>query len=219
MTLSRGGYMSKVFKAARRFAPKTRKTTIQLKDDYGLLLEAAGTTKAFQHYFQTLYCSPAHPPAPLTLQFGLHVTWREWYNAVSHTQERKAVPKHYAPGLLWRECPDILADRLSVIAHFPEGPLEFAECWTEAHLALLPKPPKTPSKPQALRPINLLDPCSKALGAILAQRRRPYTWSFLEHRPQFAYMPGAPLLTRLLALPLDAISSGSSCVLKEMHHP
>ena len=185
-----GSLMSRVYKAAKRFAPKTRKITVQLRDASGQLLDKDGTRQAYQTFFEQLYQSPEVAPMPLSLTWGLNISWSEWHNALSATASRKAVPAHYSPAILWQTTSDILADTLTAADLFSPGPVWFEPEWTEAHLALLPKPNKAPTTPGALRPISLLDPVSKALGVILARRLQPYTEAYLASAPQFAYLEG-----------------------------
>ena len=185
-----GSLMSRVYKAAKRFAPKTRKIAVQLRDASGQLLDKDGTRRAYQTFFEELYQSPEAAPVPLSLTWGLNISWSEWHNALSATASRKAVPAHYSPAILWQITSDILADTLTAADLFSPGPVWFEPEWTEAHLALLPKPNKAPTSPGALRPISLLDPVSKAPGVILARRLQPYTEAYLASAPQFAYLAG-----------------------------
>ena len=180
--------MSRLFKAIKRFAPKTTKQRIQLKDALGHLLTPSDAAQAYSTFFHELYQSPAVPPAAGILTEDLGLSWAEWFSALVQTQARKAVPSHYAPALLWKHCADLLAHFIAPRARFPAGPIEWPETWTDAFLALLPKPPKPPSHPKALRPISLLDPLSKSLGVILAQRLGPYTRHYLDTLPQHAYL-------------------------------
>ncbi|CAE7564681.1 Pol [Symbiodinium sp. CCMP2592] len=185
-----GNLMSRVFKATKRFAPRTKKTRVQLKDEAGQLLSELATGQAYRDFFRQLYNSPDRAPPPGVLTEGVDVSWSEWMSALSQTAARKAVPQHYAPALLWKECADLLADTIAPQAQFQEGPLFFCDAWVIAYLALLPKPPKLPSHPKALRPISLLDPVSKAFGVILAQRLKPYSNAYLQDLPQFSYLEG-----------------------------
>ena len=180
--------MSRLFKAVKRFAPKTKKQRIQLKDELGHLLTPSDAAQAYSTFFHELYQSPAVPPDVGVLTEDLGLSWAEWFSALAQTQARKAVPSHYAPALLWKHCADLLAHFIAPRASFPAGPIEWPETWTDAFLALLPKPPKPPSHPKALRPISLLDPLSKSLGVILAQRLGPYTRHYLDTQPQHAYL-------------------------------
>eukprot|EP00439_Symbiodinium_sp_Y106_P056405 s759_g7.t3 len=158
--------MSRLFKAVKRFAPKTKKQRIQLKDELGHLLTPSDAAQAYSTFFHELYQSPAVPPDVGVLTEDLGLSWAEWFSALAQTQARKAVPSHYAPALLWKHCADLLAHFIAPRASFPAGPIEWPETWTDAFLALLPKPPKPPSHPKALRPISLLDPLSKLRTAM-----------------------------------------------------
>eukprot|EP00439_Symbiodinium_sp_Y106_P079483 s445_g18.t1 len=183
-----GNRMSQLFKAVKRFAPKTEKTRIQLKDDLGHLLTPTATEKAYSRFFGDLYQRPTVTPPAGSLSDSLDLSWAEWFAALVQTPARKAVPPHYAPAVLWKHSADLLADFVAPEASFPAGPIHWPSVWTDAFLALLPKPPKPPSHPKALRPISLLDPVSKALGVILAQRLMPYTQQSPAMLPQYAYL-------------------------------
>ena len=183
-----GNRMSRLFKAVKRFAPRTKKMRIQLKDELGHLLTPSASAKAYHAFFSDLYQSPTAPPSPGFLPAGLDLSWAEWLAALAHTPARKAVPPHYAPALLWKHCADLTASFIAPKASFQARPIEWPVAWTDAFLALLPKPPKVPSHPKALRPISLLDPLAKSLGVILAQRLGPYIGQYLETLPQHAYL-------------------------------
>ena len=167
--------MSRLFKAVKRFAPKTKKLRIQLKDELGHLLAPSASAQAYRTFFSDLYQSPTVPPTPGFLTEDLDLSWAEWFSALAHTHRLK-------------HCADLLASFIAPRASFQAGPIVWPEAWTDAFLALPPKPPKVPSHPKALRPISLPDPLSKSLGVILAQRLGPYTQQYLATLPQHAYL-------------------------------
>ena len=78
--------MSRLFKAVKRFAPKTKKLRIQLKDELGHLLAPSASAQAYRTFFSDLYQSPTVPPTPGFLTEDLDLSWAEWFSALAHTQ-------------------------------------------------------------------------------------------------------------------------------------
>ena len=64
------------------------------------------------------------------------------------------------------------------------------EEWHIADLCLIPKPHKPLTGPEALRPISLIHPVSKALSMILHDHIRPDLQQFVQDLPQMAYLEG-----------------------------
>ena len=57
-----------------------------------------------------------------------------------------------------------------------------------ADLCLIPKPSKPSTGPEALRPISLTHPISKALSIILNNHIKPQLWRLVADLPQMAYL-------------------------------
>ena len=124
----------------------------------------------------------------LSLQEPLHITAAEWSEALHSIAVGKAVAPRRMPAILWKELADQLGECMGRLAYFPAGRVTFPLSWCQAFLCMLPKPNKPPRSPDALRPVSLLNPASKALGRILAKRLIVYAQPFLASLPQFAYV-------------------------------
>ena len=61
--------------------------------------------------------------------------------------------------------------------------------WTTGWIFLLPKPNKTPSKPQALRPICLQHPVNKVFAGIQCRLILSQAYPILRQLPLYAYLP------------------------------
>ena len=68
-------------------------------------------------------------------------------------------------------------------------PVNLPDHWTTGWIHLLTKPNKSPSKPQALRPICLQHPVNKILAGIQCRQIVLQTYDRLRCLPLYAYLP------------------------------
>ena len=180
--------LSLVFKATRRSAPKTRKRRLRIQDAQGCLLNPEQIGEVFETFLRELYQTPEQPCTVASCG-PLHIDAEEWQNALTRLQPSKAAAPHCAPSLLWTAAAGPISQCLSEATQHEEGQPTFPAPWLQAFLCFLPKPNKAPTSPGNLRPISLLEPASKALGSILAQRLKPFLLAFTHDLPQYAYLP------------------------------
>ena len=95
--------MSRLFKAVKRFAPKTKKLRIQLKDELGHLLAPSASAQAYRTFFSDLYQSPTVPPTPGFLTEDLDLSWAEWFSALAHTHTGSSTVLTYSRASLHLE--------------------------------------------------------------------------------------------------------------------
>ena len=141
-------------------------------------------------YFQTLFMD-VHPPLPhppplQTLPFT--------EEDVQHELERLPITKALAPdgfpALIWKQ----FAPQLTPIVYacirpaWTTDPCIPPPRWSTGWLHLLPKPNKTPNKPEALRPICLQHPVSKVMSGIHCRLMQSHTYPALKTMPLYAYM-------------------------------
>ena len=153
----------------RKLAPRSHKTVSRLQGPDGRLLGAPAEMQAIlQHGQRTFACIPdieslLGPAQPL------HITSASLQAELRALKIRKA---HSACGV-WRQCYQSLGDCLAkaLAEHFclpAQQPLQAD--WRDCYIKWLPKPNKKPTSVDALRPIRLQCPSTKALAGTLKQR-------------------------------------------------
>ena len=173
-----------VFKAARRFAPKTKKQRLQLRTPDGHLQTKAEEFEDIVQYFSNLYASHT-PPGQEQLQDPLNLSWDEVDQAIGKLSPSKAMPTYSPPAALWKamrlQLAPVLVQQFNTV--FRPGVINLPRAWCLSELVLLPKPGKTLTSPSQLRPICLLPPVAKVLATTLAMRLEPYLARYLHEIP------------------------------------
>ena len=144
-----------------------------------------------EQYYTALYSDDQLP------QFGTDPLTSVPFDRQALTDALRALPGTKAlaldgmPALVWKHFAEDLA---------PHIMNTFVECWmgsrirppvhwTTGWIHLLPKPNKTPSKPQALRPICLQHPVNKVFAGIQYHLILIQVYPILRQLPLFAYLP------------------------------
>ncbi|CAE7938865.1 unnamed protein product [Symbiodinium sp. KB8] len=154
-----------VFRAARKFGPKTPKQRLQLRDKDGRAQTVEEEFRDIVEYFTELYGGDETAEQEF-LQAPLDITWEEVDWAVSKLSPGKALGT---------------------------GCISLPREWCLSELVLLPKPGKKLTSPSQLRPISLLPPIAKVTATVLAMRLKPVAMGYLRRIPQFAYVEGRSL--------------------------
>ena len=182
------GYIG-IFRVLSLFAPKQPRRKLQLRASIGMPLDIASTVSAIRTYYHDLYHK--HPPQPSPAPGPLfQVSWAQLQAALSSLPCNKALPPHVAPSRLWCLASDILTDKYLPMlnAWFADMSVPPPEEWHAADLCLIPNPSKPMTGPEALRPISLIHPISKALSIILNNHIKPQLWQLVHDLPQMAYL-------------------------------
>ena len=184
------GYVG-IYRVLRLFAPKQPRRKLQLRSSDGRPLDIPTTLQTIREFYQELFHQHPQtlPPCPKP---AFQITWQQLYQAFNSLAVNKALPPSTAPARLWRLAADVLTDKTLPalncwLAQMDRHP---PEEWHIADLCLIPKPHKPLTGPEALRPISLIHPVSKALSMILHDHIRPDLQQFVEDLPQMAYLEG-----------------------------
>ena len=185
---SKQGY-SGLHQLINKLRPKSHKRSTHFRHPSGDLMTPQEELRHLADFFQELYASNTGSPGRWVLQQALTITVDEVKRALRAMPASKALPKHQAPAILWRNAEESIIPALcETFNHLLQpGPLHFPDRILTSYLVLLAKPGKPPTKPSNLRPINLLPAEAKILARIAAERLRPLLASKLESIPQFAY--------------------------------
>ncbi|CAE7380059.1 unnamed protein product, partial [Symbiodinium microadriaticum] len=118
------------------------------------------------------------------------ISWAQLHSALASLPRNKALPPGVAPSRLWGIAADPLTDKYlpALNGWLADMSVPPPEEWHVADLCLIPKPSKPLTGPEALRPISLIHPISKALSIILNNRIKPQLWHLVADLPQMAYL-------------------------------
>ena len=117
----------------------------------------------------------------------MHFTPEDLLLALSHLEPGKALPLKFMPARLWKLIPEQAVNMLLPSMNLEASCLETD--WHTVQLHLIPKV-RHVKEPKHLRPIALLHPGNKLLASMIARQVQSKVARYLEHVPQWAYLPG-----------------------------
>ena len=105
---------------------------------------------------------------------------------------RKAVPKGTAQPILLKACHECVADIVTheVNEKWRQHPLQVDQAWSDASVALLPKPHGRSGSPLDWRPIGIQDALGKCVMSSIVRQARSEIIKLVQKFPQTAYIPG-----------------------------
>ena len=175
----------------KRLAPRSHKTVSRLQDPQGRLLGAAAEMQAIMQHGQSTFASLPDIASLLLPSRPLQVAPHKLQQELRALKLRKAVPQHIAPAAVWRQCSHCLGACLAqaLTQHFsPPAQQPLQADWRDCYIRWLPKPNKKPVSVDALRPIGLQCPSTKALAGTLKQQLLDILLPAMASLPQFAYL-------------------------------
>ena len=181
--------LREVFSIIQQIAPKRKREGVQIRGTDGRLLDKHQQFHDLLQYFKTAFGRSDD------FVFNQHFldpgfSHEEVLIAIGKLKPRKAVPLTCPMAEVWQCCPDDFAAYfLDVFQASRQSRLELPSDMTDCQLALLPKPGKHTRLPQDLRPLGLQCPSSKILASIVRDRILQQTQTWLQDKPQFAYLP------------------------------
>ena len=180
--------MCGVFKIVDRIAPKRNRTRPQFRSQSGTVMDVSEEDNVNAGFLRQLYASSetdcvAPPPVlqcPLTRQ--------EVLTSLEAIPCNKAGPSHIALNVMYRVAARVLAPIIYdfLQAWWTGGRPSFKDAW----LVLIPKPGRPCTGPGDMRPIGLSHPLSKAILRGLRAKIMPYALRYMEHVPQWGFIPG-----------------------------
>ena len=182
--------MHEWYRRVRTLCPKQQHRRIQMFDPTGAPMSQDQEFDRLVEYFQNLFTdvhSPLpHPPPLKTIPF----TEEDVQLELERLSITKALAPDGFPALIWKQ----FAPQLTPIIYacirqaWTSDPCIPPTRWSTGWLHLLPKPNKTPNKPEALRPICLQHPVNKIMSGIHCRLMQSYTYPALKTMPLYAYM-------------------------------
>ena len=121
------------------------------------------------------------------------LTSREVRAALKANKLGKSVPKTHAPSGAWIARSQLSSITEVLAAHISgcvNGERQIPKLWADCHLALIPRPNKSLSRPESLRPLGIQDVAGKSFARILKHKLFEEVGQRLMDFPQFAYIAG-----------------------------
>ena len=180
-----------LWRVVKQLAPKAPRKRLQLHKD-GCILSTSAELEWILKAYGEIYGADTPDTlvigdgqaAPYPLIDASDLAW-----TLGLINPRKAVPRGAAPSILWKACCRQVAD--SVTAHinsnWTTSPPRIAQRWSDATVALLPKPHGRMNTPLDLRPIGLQDPLGKGVMSLLLKQAREEVIALIRKFPQTAW--------------------------------
>ena len=198
----------------KRLAPRSHKAVSRLQDPQGRLLGATAEMQAIMQHGQSTFASLPDITSLLQPSQPLYIAPHKL--ELRALKLRKAVPQHIAPAAVWRQCSHCLGACLAqaLTQHFsPPAQRPLQADWRDCYIRWLPKPNKKPVSVDALRPIGLQCPSTKALAGTLKQQLLDILLPAMASLPQFAYLKQRGTMDALLRVHMHF--STATAMLKE----
>ena len=184
--------MCGVFKIVDKIAPKRSRTRPQFRSHSGEILDVSEEAAANARFMRQLYASSeteCFVPPPV---LNNPLTQQDILENLKAIPSKKAGPSHIALSVVYRVGAEILAPVLYdfLQAWWNGGRPYIPQAWKDAWLILIPKPGRPCKGPGDMRPIGLSHPLGKAILRGLRAKIMPYALRYMEHVPQWGFIPG-----------------------------
>ena len=185
-----------LYSVIRTLAPRHKPQKVRIRQVDGTPLCAEAEYLETHGYFSKLFSAGGVPLVSTTQPVptgGYTITSGEVCAALKANRIGKAVPAEHAPSGAWIACSqlrivtEVLAGHISGCIN---GELPIPKLWADCHLALIPKPNKSLSRPESFRPLGIQDVAGKSFASILKQRLLAEVGQRLMDFPQYAYIAG-----------------------------
>ena len=179
------------YRKIRLLCPKQQTRRIQLFDTHSMPLAPQQELISIEQYYTNLFADPHFGAPELPPLTRLPFPRQEVLTELLHLPSTKALVPDGLPALIWKHFAHDLIDPLmhQINRVWLSHPIQLPDHWTTGWIHLLPKPNKSPSKPQALRPICLQHPINKILAGIQCKQIIQQTFDRLRCLPLYAYLP------------------------------
>ena len=174
-----------LFNLAKKIAPKSKKTTIQLRDDAGNVLSKQQEVEKLQSYYADLFTRQMTLPPTVNAPICLDVTCEELEKQFMQMSSFKAAPAVLAPIAAWKACRE---DVIPWLVEQAQQSQAIPQLWRNSYIALIPKVTR-PTIPRQLRPIGLTEISGRAMAGVIQEPLRPCVKQCLANLPQYAYLP------------------------------
>ena len=174
-----------LFNLARKIAPKSKRTTIQLRDEDGHILSKEQELDVLAEFYKELFAHQKPLPPPVDHPIKLNLTEEEVAEHFKTLSAFKAAPASMAPAAAWKACREVV---IPWLVSYGRQLHTIPQTWRNSWLALIPKVSR-PTIPRQLRPIGLTEVSGRITAGVIQTRLRPYVQLYLKNLPQYAYLP------------------------------
>lgn len=179
-----------MFNIINKFTPKAPLSRVRLKTAEGKIADQYMAHALTVQYVTEAWQGPATIPVsgdPPGIPFDIHTLER----AILELHSNKSVAAPFLPAIVWQGAPRELAMLLmNHLSHWwATDPPTIPQSWKDAWLYFLPKPGKSCTHPNQLRPISLMEPLGKLILGIIAKQLRAQVNGRLSQSPHFGFLP------------------------------
>ena len=163
--------MHRMFSLINRYAPKTARQRIQIRNQAGAIASPDEELTQLKQFVADIWGGPSQIPQNFAQAPGVPFSVSELATALSKIPTQRAVAHPFAPGIAWRCQSHVMAPILHQVLCQWWGcnPPYIPQIWRDGWMLLLGKPQKPPTSYYNLRPIALQDPVGKVLIGLLIQ--------------------------------------------------
>ena len=184
------GDLRGLYQVVKRLAPKQTHQRVQLRSPAGMMLNDEEGLQALIKYGKSTFCREPRETVSFPLSAPLHISLEDLQQALCALKPNKAVPPNSAPVSAFQAGGDMLLPTL--LQHLqrawrPGLEPKLDRSWSSGWLVWIPKPGKSPTRPEHLRPLALMTGEAKLIATLLKHKLQPYVTTFLLDTPQFAY--------------------------------
>ena len=142
-------------------------------------------------YVQQTWQGPATLPRWTEAAPGVPFSIEELQRALERMHPNKSVAQPFLPAIPWKgtsfQIANFLMKHLQI--WWSNNPPTIPECWRNSWLFFLPKPGKTNTSPDHLRPISLMEPLGKTIMGLIASKLNRFFLPRLSKFPSFGFLP------------------------------
>ena len=178
-----------LFQLIHKHAPKAARRRMQLRNSTGALATPAEELAILKNYVATKWAGPSQLTQPMQTPPGVPFSEEELARAINVIPCHKAVAFPFAPGVAFKDNATIIAHHLYIFLEslWNQSPPSVPQSWRDGWLILIPKPHKSPSSPNQLRPLAMQDPIGKSVIGLLTSIARDQTQVLFNQWPLWAY--------------------------------
>ena len=180
-----------MFGVINRFSPRKPLIRARLRSADGGIADQYQAHAIMTEFVHRMWQGPAELPSRSLSVPGVPFSLQELTEAIAQVHPNKSVAQPFLPAAIWRCAPHETATFLMglLTTWWNQCPPYIPPCWKDSWLFFLPKPGKSNTLPEHLRPISLMEPLGKIIMSLLATKMRNLLFPRLCQYPHFGFLP------------------------------
>ena len=186
--LSRKG---RCFQWKPKYIKKIPLIRVRLRQPDGQIADQYSQHAILTQYVRVTWQGPSELPLYACDAPGVPFSFDDLVQAIAGLHTNKSVAQPFLPAIVYKGTPHDTASWL--FQHLNQWwgvwPPKIPSCWKNSWLFFLPKPGKSNSQPEHLRPISLMEPLGKLVIGLLAAKLKVILMPQLARFPHFGFLP------------------------------